>query len=298
LLAGPRGVGKCQFAIALAQALNCEQVTEGEACGVCVPCRKIALGEHSDVQMFAPDGQFIKVDQMRGMSRDAQFRPYEGRHRVCIIDEAERMNLPSANSILKTLEEPPESTLIILVTAKPYGLPETILSRCQMLSFAPLASSAIEEHLRTKENKPADEAHVRARLARGSIGLALEIDLDEYREMRNTMLELVETLSSTDDISKLLTASEYLGRRIEKDAFEKHLDTFLVLLADLLHIKLNRDESVTNADVGETLARVAERTTIEQMTAWADRIEEIFNALPRNVNRQLAMDAMLTASIT
>jgi DNA polymerase-3 subunit delta' len=295
LMAGPRGVGKYQFAVALAQALNCDRVMNGDACGHCVPCRKIAAGEHADVQTIVKDGQFIKIDQMRSMSRDAQFRPYEGRHRVLIIDEADRMNLPSANSILKTLEEPPESTLIVLVTAKPYGLPETIRSRCQMLSFAPLPADEIDEHLRTRENKPADEARVLARLSRGSIGQALEIDLDEYREMRDTMLELVETLSLADDVTKLLAASEYLGRRLEKDGFEDHLDTLMVLLADLLHLKLNAsEESLTNSDVVERLARVADKITIDRITLWADQIEQIFQALPRNINRQLAMDAMLT----
>lgn len=294
LMAGPRGVGKYRFAIALAQALNCERVNQGDACGACVPCRKVAAGEHADVQTVTNDGQFIKIDQMRGMSRDAQFKPYEGRHRVCIIDEADRMNIASANSILKTLEEPPESTLIVLVTSKPYGLPDTVRSRCQMLNFAPLAASEIEEHLRNKENRAADEARLLARLARGSIGHALEIDLDEFREMRDTMLQLIETLTLKGDVSELLSASEYLGRKIEKEQFENHLDTMLVLLSDLFQIKFNQiEELLTNADVADRLKRSAEKLTIEQITRWVDRIEEIFLALPRNVNRQLAMDAML-----
>jgi DNA polymerase-3 subunit delta' len=294
LMAGPRGVGKYRFAIALAQALNCERVGQGDACGACVPCRKVAAGEHADVQTVTNDGQFIKIDQVRGMSRDAQFRPYEGRHRVCIIDEADRMNIPSANSILKTLEEPPESTLMVLVTAKPYGLPETILSRCQMLNFAPLAALEIEEHLVKKEKRAADEARLLARLARGSIGHALEIDLDEFREMRDTMLQLIETLTLKGDLSELLSASEYLGRKIEKEQFENHLDTMLVLLSDLFRIKLNQnEESLTNADVADRLRRSAEAVSFEQITEWVDRIEVIFQGLPRNVNRQLAMDAML-----
>src|SRR5262245_44721653 len=131
LMAGPQGVGKRQFAIALAQSLNCETVKDGDACGHCVPCRRIAAGEHADVQTVVKDGQCIKIDQLRSVSRDAQYRPFEGRQRVLIIDDADRMNLPAANSILKTLEEPPESTLIVLVSAKPYAMPETVRSRCQ-----------------------------------------------------------------------------------------------------------------------------------------------------------------------
>ena len=294
LMSGPRGVGKHRFALALAQALNCQNVKLGDACGECIPCRKIALGEHADVETITNDGQFIKVEQMRKMSRDAQFKPYEGRHRVYIIDEADRMNASSANSILKTLEEPPESTLIVLVTSKPYGLPETILSRCLMLSFAPLSAAEIEAQLKKKDSKAAHDIELRARLARGSIGHALEIDLDEYREMRDTMLELVEALATTRDVSKLLGVSEYLGRRLEREQFENHLDTFMTLLEDLFHLKLNgSQEALANVDVAERLGRVAEKITIDHITAWVDGIEEILQALPRNVNRQLAMEAML-----
>ena len=294
LMAGPRGVGKYQFAIALAQALNCDSVEQGGACGQCIQCRKISSGEHGDVQTFRNDGQFIKIDQMRGMSRDAQFMPYEGRHRVLIIDEADRMNAASSNSILKTLEEPPPSTLVILVTAKPYGLLETIRSRCQMLSFGPLRAEEIEEYLQTVKSIPAEEARLRARLSQGSIGHALEIDLDEYRNTRTTMLELVETLGVSREIKAMLSISEHLGRKLEKEGFETHMDALLVLLSDLFRLKLNAAEAeLTNADIAGRLKRVSEQITLDQITTWLDRIEEIFRGLPRNVNRQLAMDAML-----
>ena len=238
--------------------------------------------------------RFIKIEYTRALSEQAQFRPYEGRRRVFIIDEAEWLQDPAANSLLKTLEEPPPTSSVVLVTSKPYSLIETIRSRCLMLNFAPLGAEEIEEHLRVKEKRPTEEARLLARVARGSIGRALEIKLDDYREMRNTMMELVETLASTRDMQKLLGASEYLGRKLEKEAFEEHLDTLSVLLDDLFHLKLNgSEESLTNADIVDRLREVAENTTIEQITEWADRIEQIFVALPRNVNRQLAMDAML-----
>lgn len=294
LMTGPRGVGKYQFAIALAQILNCDQPSEGDACGKCIPCKKIAGGEHADVQTFTNEGTFIKVDKMRDMSRDAQYRPYEGRHRICIIDEADRMNLASANSILKTLEEPPESTLIVLVSANPYRLPDTIRSRCQVLNFAGLTAREIEEHLLSKTDRPAEEARLLARLARGSIGHALEIDLDAYRQTRETMLELVEALTLKRDVQKLLSASEYLGRKLEKSEFEHHLDTLTVLLSDLLYLKLSAgEEALTNADILARLDAIAKKLTIEQITEWVDQIEVIFQALPRNINRQLAMDALL-----
>jgi DNA polymerase III subunit delta' len=305
LMAGPCGVGKYHFAVALAKALNCEHVIQGDACGDCVTCRKIERREHGDVRILMREtkdptilkenkSRFIKIEYTRALSEQAQFRPYEGRRRVFIIDEAEWMLEPAANSLLKTLEEPPPTSLVILVTSKPYSLIETIRSRCLMLNFAPLSAQEIEQHLKTKENRPADEARLLARVARGSIGRALEINIDEYHQMRNTMLALVETLALAPDDTKLLSASEYLGRKLEKEAFEEHLDTLTILLDDLFHLKLKLSgESLTNVDVIDRLTRIADHTTMEQITQWADRIEQIFVALPRNVNRQLAMDSML-----
>lgn len=305
LMAGPQGVGKYRFAVALAQALNCEHVKDGDACGECIPCRKIERREHGDVRTVMREikdptiskenkSRYIKIEYTRSLSEQAQFRPYEGRRRVFIIDEAEWMQEPAANSLLKTLEEPPPTSLLILVSSKPYSLIETIRSRCLMLNFAPLGAAEIEQHLRAKEKRPAEEARLLARIARGSIGKALEIKFDDYRGMRNTMLEIVETLASTGETQKLLAASEYVGRKLEKEQFEEHLDTLTVLLDDIFHLKLDgSEESLTNADIVDRMRQVAEKTTIEQITEWADRIEQIFVALPRNVNRQLAMDAML-----
>ena len=304
LMAGPRGVGKYRFAVALAQALNCEQVKMGEACGDCIPCRKIARNEHADVRAILRESrdlsfkkdtksQFIKVDQVRELAQQAQFRPYEGRRRVFIIDDAEWLRHEAANSLLKTLEEPPDTTLIILITEKPFSLLDTIRSRCLMLSFAPLSVAEIEQHLRTMLTS-SEEARLRARLAGGSIGRAIEIDLAAYREMRNLPLELVETLAVSRGSIRLLSAAEYLGRKLDKDEFEKHLDALMVLLGDLFHLKLGESKgSLINEDIVERLARVAEALAIEQINEWTDRIEEVFRALPRNVNRQLAMEALL-----
>ncbi|HKA20326.1 MAG TPA: DNA polymerase III subunit delta' [Blastocatellia bacterium] len=304
LMAGPRGVGKYQFALALAQALNCEQPASGDACGQCIPCRKIARNEHADVRTILRESQdplikkesrsqFIKIEQTRLMSEQAQFRPYEGRRRVFILDDAEWLRREAANSLLKTLEEPPETSLIILITPKPFALIDTIRSRCLLLSFAPLTTSEIELHLLGLKKTP-DEARLRARLSGGSIGRAIEIDLDEYREMRNILLELLESLAFSRSSASLMGAAEYLGRKIEKDEFERHLEALTVLLGDLLRLKLREGEgSLTNEDVIERLQRIAGTVSEESIIRLADGIEDVFRDLPRNINRQLAMEAIL-----
>ena len=138
---------------------------------------------------------------------------------------------------------------------------------------------------------------MRSRFASGSIGRAIEIDVTRYREMRNVLMELVEALAFSGDSIKLLSAAEYLGRKLDKDEFEKHLDALMVLLADLFRLKVcEAGDSLINEDIVERLERVAEALTVDQITEWTDRIEQVFLALPRNVNRQLAMDAMLISA--
>jgi DNA polymerase III subunit delta' len=294
LFAGPRGVGKFQFALALAQALNCEHPMDGDACQQCVACRRIASGEHLDVQVFRPEGLFIKVERMRELAREAQFRPYEGRRRVCIIDDAERMNPASANSILKTLEEPPDSSLLILVTSKPYQLLETIRSRCQMVNFSTLTQDELEAVVRERVDLTDPEIRVLARLAQGSIGRALEIDLAGYDQRRSTMIELIESMAVERDSIRLLSAAEYLGKKLEKEEFEQHIETLLVLLNDVFYLRLGKSpESLTNADKAQRLERVAEVVTIEQITGWVDQLEKLLVDLQRNISRQLAMEAVL-----
>lgn len=293
ILAGPRGVGKYQFALALAQAVNCDGALNGDACGNCLQCRKIAAGEHADVQVTTPDGTFIKIAQTRVMSREAQYRPFEGRRRVLIVDEAERMREEAANSILKTLEEPPDTSLILLVTSKPYALLETIRSRCQILTFGPIPVEEIEAHL-LKAGRTGSDARLIAQLARGSVGSALEIDLGRYREKRRVLLELAEALTLKRDTVRLINAAEYLGRKLDRPEFEESIGVLMVILEDVFHLKLGEPkENIVNTDAADRLAPIAEAMTLDQIMNLAERLEQLCQDLIRNVNRQLAMEAVL-----
>ncbi|HSO73957.1 MAG TPA: DNA polymerase III subunit delta', partial [Blastocatellia bacterium] len=249
IMAGPDGVGKRQFALALAQAVNCEKPVDGDACGECPSCRKIERNEHPDVKTILreikdPDSkkeatsQFIKIGQMRQMSTEAQFRPYVGRRRVFLIDEAEWLREDSQSAILKTLEEPPETTLLILITSKPYALLETIRSRCLMVSFAPLTVSEIESYLKLTGKHSVDESAMIARLARGSIGRALGIELETYREKRGRVLEMIESLTIAKDSLRLMASAEFLGRKLEREQFQDHLDVLNGVLYDVFHLKV------------------------------------------------------------
>lgn len=164
LFAGLRGIGKRTLADFVSLAVNCVE-QRYDFCGRCSSCRKILAKAHADVKHFEPEGQFIKIDQMRELSREAFFRPFEGRMRVFIIDEAERMNLESANSILKTLEEPPPSSLLILVSNRPNELLGTIRSRCQIYRFAPVPPRDIASLLEKQGRHSEDERRLLSRIS-------------------------------------------------------------------------------------------------------------------------------------
>ena len=150
LFAGPAGIGKRLTALAVAQALNCTDGSQftvhgsgADACGVCAACTRIARGVHPDVLFVSPgDSGAIKIDQVRDIVDRAQYRPFEGRRRAVIIDEADVLVHPAQNALLKTLEEPTPSSVFILVSARPYMLLPTVLSRCPQLRFRPLSAAS------------------------------------------------------------------------------------------------------------------------------------------------------------
>ncbi len=137
LLAGPAGMGKTEFATALAQALLCKAAGEAGACGACRSCQLYAAGNHPDLHCIGLEGESrsVRVDAVRGLAEFILLSSQFGGRRVGIIQNADRMNRNAANSLLKTLEEPPESAILILIADHPARLPATVRSRCQRLDF-------------------------------------------------------------------------------------------------------------------------------------------------------------------
>jgi DNA polymerase-3 subunit delta' len=197
LFVGPRGVGKHTTARALAGALLCER-GGADACGECVPCRRVIAGTHPDLaSMELPDARReLSIDQVRLMQGALGRRPIAGTRRVVIVDDAETLSEAAQNAFLKTLEEPPPESFLILVSATGSALRPTVRSRCQRVTFRPLDAATLERVLIERFEKPADEARELADHAEGSLGRALSLDLGMVREAIATVDRVLASLGS------------------------------------------------------------------------------------------------------
>lgn len=294
LMAGPDGVGKRRVARELAKWLNCAQPIDTEPCDACPACKKIDQDLYLDVQVIAPvDSTYVRIEQVRNLRDDAQFRPLEGRRRVFIIDEADRMNTEAANAALKTLEEPPDTTVLILITAHPQALLPTIRSRCQLLTFAPLPVDRVTAWLKAQNKYPkAADAELAARISQGSLGRALRLDLAAYKEARTAAFLAVENVFVLKSFVEVNKSALYAAK--DRTGFEAFLETLLLLLRDTLVFKyLKETDLVVNSDMRDGLKRLAGHSTSDQICRFVERVTELRRGLDRNINRQLAFESML-----
>lgn len=297
IFAGPDGVGKRQFAITFAKAANCQKALDNsyalDSCDECATCRRIDEGTYGDVTIIQPDGQFIKIAQTRGMAEEVYYRPREGRQKFFIIDEADRLRDEAANSLLKTLEEPPPTSTLILLTSRPNSLLQTIRSRSQRMNFAPLTTAEMEKFLAENYPRPAADTALLARVTEGRIGQATAFDLSVYRQERRTLIELLELMATGQNRVRLLKAAEYIGKK-ERDEFEKELDLMTSLLRDIFLIAAGRSrDEVVNIDVADRLELIAGKLGLARITSWSEKIGDVRKSLRVNANRQLAMESAL-----
>ena len=291
LLHGPSGVGKATCAGILAQALNCEISDFKDACGSCVSCRKVSRGLHPDVLWVEPLTGKIRIAQVavRSSSRTAGpepphepivswigYRPYEGTRRVVVIDDADAMTTQSQNALLKTLEEPPGSLLLLLVTARPGSLLSTIRSRCQPLRFQPLPLNLLRAHLEEAEGLPSDEARQRAALAPGSVGRAMSLDIEEYTALRDVAESALE--DTVQGGAALLAAAETLlaagvgERKIEQAS--SAIGAVRDILRDLLVLNAGNDVNlVVNLDRASEWAPWADTLDPESIVTAIDAVQ-------------------------
>lgn len=316
IFAGPAGVGKCTLAVLLAQYLNCPSPKGESGCGTCAVCRRIAavigtrykecltlekgycgtcanclarMQRHPDIRIVEPEKTTIGIDQVRGMIAEVAYQPFEARYRVVILDPADQMRQEAHNSLLKTLEEPPSRTIIILVTTNPYVLLDTIRSRSRMLQFGGIPQRLIEECLTKRERRSPEEAHLAAIFSNGSLGIALSFDTDQYKEVRAQALQFVTLLLTRGRFSAASALAADVAK--EKENFQLWLDSAAAILQDVYYAQV-APERIGQLDLLEELKRLGQAIPRDAVISAIERLKELKLALFRNLNRQLALEAM------
>lgn len=308
LFAGPEGVGKKQFAIELARSFVCQSSIL--ACGTCSACKRVGLfntptsdkgedydsvffGEHSDVGIVIPFKRNLRVGAIRALEMQSNYRPYEARARVFIIDDADKMNDAASNALLKTLEEPPSTTYLILITSRPDALLSTIRSRCQTIRFAPVVESEIEDLLIKRQNFNPTDAKLAARIANGRVATALNIDLDRFRSQRIAQMSVIEKSFIHVDRAALLRSAEQMNDAKNKDLFEENLAILETLIRDMWTLKNGSlPEAIRNFDVADEIERVSLQVDTRQLENAMNEIESLRQSFAVNINRKSATDAL------
>ena len=325
LFAGPEGVGKKHLALAVAQAALCEQAPAAEPCGACRACRKVSAAlepdrlealrqeadRHPDEDVWRnfrlhPDLVLaegwpltrtgrpraepeMRVDQVRDLVGEIAGAPFEARRRVFVVDDAHSMNDAAQNALLKSLEEPPPRSHVILVSAAPLGLRQTIRSRCQIVRFGPLTRAAVAARL-AERGVGEEEARKQAALAGGSLGAALTFEAESYGRMREGLVDLLERAESLDPVGRM-RAAEALE---EAEDATLLLTTLRSLLRDLLALRAGASGgALVHPGLAERLAPLARGPLGARAGALADEAEEARIALRGFANKLLAFDLLV-----
>jgi DNA polymerase-3 subunit delta' len=286
LFVGPDGVGKRLVATAVAQTLNCATPTRRPAtssaaqgdvpsgeypldgCGTCASCERIVREVHPDVLVVRPgENGAIPIDAVRHAVGQAVYRPFEGRRRVVVVDDADRLVPHAQNALLKTLEEPPDSSQFILVTARPDTLLATVRSRCQRLTFGQLGPADISDVLTRVHGFDEPSARAAAASAGGSVGQALLLASGELTEAREAAATLLETVARARDMStrlegaKVLVAGKKSGRSGvggQRQILVRRLRALASLLRDTSLVASGGDgAALANSDLPDRVASLS-----------------------------------------
>jgi DNA polymerase-3 subunit delta' len=311
LLAGPAGTGKARAAMLLAQAANCEGGGEGQGarrddpCGGCGPCRKIAKGVHPDVivlqeeRAMAKAGRWepkggrapsrdIVVDQVRDLvDHRLSMKRFEGRRRFVVIDPADAMNPAAQNALLKTLEEPPEDTTLVLVASSPDALLPTIRSRCLRVPFAPIPAEAIVARLR-EAGRGEGEARLAAALASGSLGRALALDPEELDALRDAVRAAVSV--DPDDAGSWLAFARGYGE--DREQAGELCELLSLWLRDVLAAQAG-GAGLALADLEPETRRTAAALSPAEVVRRRAEVARTAAGLRQNASPVLALERLL-----
>lgn len=251
----------------------------------------LLFASHPDFLTFAPDGPLrqLTIAQMRVLREMAQYKPLRGARRVFLIDEIDRANEQAANSLLKTLEEPPEHLIVFLTTSNAYDLLPTIRSRAVPIRLSPLTDGEMEAFLAARGET--GEAKLRLALANGSPGAAVSIDLEAYKARRESMLALLKAACGAAPFSAWVKHSEKLSAS-KSEKLDDQLAVLAQLLEDVLLVS-NGLAAPRVADVARDIAEIEKRAGFRWILRAVTRVNELARQVRRNIQKSLALDSLV-----
>ena len=284
LFTGIEGIGKRLVAVAVAKVLNCLEGRD-DACEECAVCRRIEGGVHPDVMTIVPDGDRIKVEQIRDLQQVLALKPFEAGQRVVIVDGAERLTEGAANAFLKILEEPPPATVIILVVAGVESLPPTVSSRCHRVSFYPLGTRALREVL--ARHLSGEDLELAVEVAAGSPGRGMRMDRDTVMLLRRYGAEAyAASLSDRMKVAEALHQHKERGRLLLEQLAIGIRDTVVLREAGVQSMVHGREGS---GKIGHTAAGHGTKELLERF--WF--VTEVLRGLDYHGNLRVSLEVAL-----
>ena len=285
--------GLAKFSNTAGQA---ETGRELEACGGCVSCRKFASGNHPDFMMVAPEGAAIKIQQVRAIRKALAFPPLEAEFRVVLLTEVQTMRREAANSLLKTLEEPPSATIFILTGDEAGAILPTILSRCQIVPFYPIAGEELTARLAVELQLEPATAATLAAVAEGSLGRARQLHEQELLPLRREIMQalVAHTPDQPEGVEAFLNLADRCAAR--KEDLGELLDLIRACFHDLAVLAGPATGQVTrpllNPALAELFQQAAGRWNFTQLVERLKRLGLAQSQLKRNCNRGLVCEVL------
>ena len=296
IINGEKGSGKEFIANTFAMALQCEDDSSVEPCMECHSCKQAVTNNHPDIITLQHEKPgTIGVEDVRlQIVSDVFIRPYSSRWKVYIINDAEKMSVQAQNALLKTLEEPPEYVVIMLLTSNISALLPTILSRSVILNMRPVDDKTVRKYLMERIHVPDYQADICVAFARGNIGkakhLATSEDFNNIKNEAVRVLKYAHEMDMSEFISTINQISAY------KLSVEDYLDILLIWYRDILLLKATNDvDSLVFKEEIKTLREKAGLSTYEEIEKIIDTIDKTKARLKANVNFDLAMELLLLA---